>query len=313
MNGQLGIIVNQIIIFAILMLIGFIAAKKKIISEDTLKALSDLVIKIILPALIFSIVAGSGVTLEDFLISGRFAVVVVLCYMLLIITGVATSKMCKLTGKTSNVFIALATFGNMGFMGIPLIQAIFNEPAANVCISVYTIIDMAFLWTLGVYLCSRHKEESGSLSAMKNMINPTTIALFLALFILTFRIQVPDLLMNTIAGIGGMSKYLTLIYLGASLAYVSVNNLIKKQSIFILVLVKMLAIPVLVYLLLGSFLPQTPKTIITLLVGLPAMTTIAMIAKSYESDDVFSTEVIFVTTIFSLVTIPLVSIVTSII
>lgn len=313
MTGQLGIIVNQIIIFAILMLIGFIAAKKKIIAEEALKALSDLVIKIILPALIFSIVAGSGVTLEDFLISGRFAIVVVLCYLLLIIAGVTTSKMCKLTGKTSNVFIALATFGNMGFMGIPLIQAIFNEPIANVCISVYTIIDMAFLWTLGVYLCSRHKEESSSLSAMKNMINPTTIALFLALFILIFRIQVPDLLMNTVAGIGGMSKYLTLIYLGASLAYVSVNNLIKKPSIFVLVLVKMLTIPVLVYLLLGSFLPQTPKTIITLLVGLPAMTTIAMIAKSYESDDVFSTEVIFVTTLFSLVTIPLVSIVASII
>lgn len=311
MTEQIIVVVNQIIIFAILMVIGFIAAKTNVFTSDALNILSKLIVKIILPALIFSIVAGSGVEAKEFLISGRFIIGVLLCYTLLILAGIITSKLCKLEGKTANVFVALAAFGNMGFMGIPLIQAIFTEPVAQVCISVYTIIDMALLWTFGVYLCSRHQKNTNSLRAVKNMINPTTVALMIAFIIMLLKIPVPDLLMGTILGIGGTSKYLTLMYLGGALAYVSVGKIYRKTSIFVLTAVKMLMLPIVVYLLLGFFLPQIPKTILTIIVGLPSMTTIVMVATAYESDDEYAAEVIFFTTLASLVTIPIVIIVTS--
>ena len=311
MTGQIDVIFNQIIIFAILMVIGFIAAKTKVLTKDVLNALSKLIVKLILPALIFSIIANSGVTAKEFLISGRFAIGVVLCYALLILAGILMSKLNKLDGKTANIFVALTTFGNMGFMGIPLIQAIFKEPVAQVCISIYTIADMALLWTFGVYLCSRHQQNSNPLSAVRNMINPTTVALLIALIIMILKISVPDLLLNTISGIGNTSKYLTLMYLGGTLAYVSVNGIIKKPSIFVLTFVKMLMMPIIVYFLLGFFLPQIPRTILTLIVGLPSMTTVAMTAAAYQSDYEYATEVIFVTTLASIVTIPIVSIITN--
>jgi len=293
------------------MVIGFIAAKTDVLTRDVLNALSKLIVKIILPALIFSIIANSGVTANEFSISGRFACGVVACYALLILAGIVMSKLCKLEGKTANIFIALTTFGNMGFMGIPLIQAIFKEPVAQVCISIYTIVDMALLWTFGVYLCSRHEKNSHPLSAVRNMMNPTTVALLIAFVIMLLKIPVPDLLLNTITGIGNTSKYLTLMYLGGSLAYVSVNQIIKKPSIFVLTIVKMMITPIIVYFLLGFFLTQIPRTILTLIVGLPSMTTVAMTAAAYQSDVEYATEVIFVTTLASIVTIPIVSIITS--
>lgn len=311
MTGQIVVICNQIIVFAILMAVGFIAAKAKIITKDALNILSKLIVKIILPALIFSIVAGSGVTAGEFNISGRFAMAVVLCFMVLILAGVAGSRLCKLEGKSGNVFIALTTFGNMGFMGIPLIQAIFKEPIAQVCITIYTLVDMTLLWTLGVYLCSRHEKDSNCLSSLKNMFNPTTVALVVAFFIMLFRIPVPTLLMDTISGIGGTSKYLTLIYLGGALAYVSAAEAIRKPGIFFLPLIKMLMIPIFIYYILGFIMPETPRAILTLIVGLPSMTTVVMIAANYKSDEVYATEIIFITTLASLVTIPVVSIVTS--
>jgi len=311
LTGQIVVVVNQIEIFAILMAIGFIAAKTNILTKDALNVLSKLIIKIILPALIFSIVAGSGVTAKDFLISGRFAIGAVFCFSLLILVGMAMSKLCKLEGKTANILLALTTFGNMGFMGIPLIQEIFKEPVAQVCISIYTIVDMALLWTFGVYLCSRHQKNSNSLSAVRNMINLTTVALFIAFIIMIFKIPIPDLLMNTISGIGGTSKYLTLMYLGGALVYVSVDKIIKKLSIFVMTTVKMLLMPVIVYFLLGFFLPQIPRTILTIIVGLPSMTTVTIVAEAYQSDYEYATEIIFVTTLASLITIPIVSIVTS--
>ncbi len=308
---QLDIVIDQIIIFSILMAIGFIAAKASLVSKDILNALSKMIVVVILPALIFSLIADSGLTINDFLMNGRFAIGAVLCYALLIATGVLMSKLLKLKGKTANIFIALAAFGNMGFMGIPLILGIFKEPVAQVCISIFTIIDMTLIWTLGVYLCSRHQDNANSWGAIKNMINPTTGALCVAFIIMLFQVRLPDLFMNTVSGIGNTSKFLTMIYVGGILAYVSMGNIFKKPSIFVLTIVKMLIIPVVVFFFLGFFLPQTPRAILTLIVGLPAMTTIAMIATTYKSDDEYAAEIIFVTTIASLITIPLVSIITS--
>ena len=81
---------------------------------------------------------------------------------------------------------------------------------------------MALLWTYGVYLCSRHQESSNPMSAIKNMVNPTTVTLLIAFIIMAVRFPVPGLLMSTISGVGNTSKYLTLIYIGGVLAYVSV-------------------------------------------------------------------------------------------
>lgn len=313
MTGQLVVIFNQIIIFAILMSIGFIAAKTSIITKDALSVLSRIIVRIILPALIFSIIASSGVTAKDFLISGRFAIGVILGFIILISAGTVMSKLCKLEDKAANVFVALSTFGNMGFMGIPLIQAIFKEPVAQVCISVYTVIDMALLWTFGVYLCSRHQKNSKTSGAVRNMINPTTVALIIGFVIMIFKIPIPHLLMDTISGVGGTSKYLTLIYLGGALAYVSIGKLIKKPSIIVLTIVKMLIIPIITYYLSGFLLPQIPRMILSIIIGLPSMTTVVMIATTYQSDDEYATEVIFATTLASLFTIPLVSFVISMI
>ncbi len=87
--------------------------------------------------------------------------------------------------------MSLATFGNMGFMGIPLLLGIFSDPVVQVCIAVYTVIDMALLWTYGVYLCSRHQESSNPMSAIKNMVNPTTVTLLIAFIIMAVRFPVP--------------------------------------------------------------------------------------------------------------------------
>lgn len=307
MDKQLLVVTNQIAVFAMLMAIGFIAAKMQVLTKEALTVISRLIVKIILPALIFSVVAGSGVTVADFMISGTFVIAVVLCFLLLNLSGVAMSKLCRLEGKTANVFIALSTFGNIGFMGIPLIMAIFTEPIAQVCISVYTLVDMALLWTVGVYLCSRHQKTASSLHAMKNIINPTTVALFVALIIVIFNIPVPSLLMNTIAGVGGTSKFLALMYIGGALAHVTLSEIWRKPSIFLLAIVKMVLLPVLAYYLLGFLLPSIPRFILTLIVGLPPMAAIVMLAAAYRSDDEYATETVFALTLASLVTIPLVS------
>jgi malate permease and related proteins len=309
--GQIDLVLNQIVIFAILMAIGFVAAKANALNRDVLNALSKLIVIVLLPALIFSIIADSGVTTGAFLDSGWFAVGAALCYTLLITAGFVMVSALKLKGKTANIFLSLSTFGNMGFMGIPLLLGVFRDPVTQVSISIFTVFDMALLWTFGVYLCSRHRENANPVAALKNMVNPTTVALLIGFVVMAFQVPVPDVLMNTISGVGNTSKSLTLIYIGGVLAFISIGNIIRKPNIFLLTVVKMLALPIIAYFLLGFFLQGVSRMILTVIVGLPAMTTVAMIAANYESDVEYATEIIFVTTLASLVTIPLIFLITS--
>jgi len=308
MNSHLYIIVNQVIIFAILMLIGFIASKTKVICQDGLAHLARFIVKIILPSLIFAVVAGSGVMMKDFVESFNFIIAVILLFLFLPILGLIIAKFFGLKGKSFNIFIPLTTFGNMGFIGIPLINEVFKDPLAGVSITIYTLVDMSLLWTFGVYMCSRHLSTNSIKDAIKNMINPTTIALFIAIVVLILDVKLPRVLTETIYGIGGTSKYLTMIYLGAALSFMDHKGVLKKIDIFALVVLKMIFVPVVFYGIFKSYLPTVQLGILAIVAGLPTMTTVVMLAKAYGSDDHLATETIFVTTISCLFTIPLVSI-----
>ena len=309
LNGQLNVILNQVSIFAILMLIGFVGARTKVIPEESLKYLAQMIVKIILPCLIFKVVAGSNITHQDFYASWKFALAVAVLFSLLPVVGFFIGKFFKLTGTSLNVIIALITFGNMGFVGIPLINEVYHDPLAGVSITVYTLIDMALLWTFGVYLCSRHLNNQSVKNSIKNMLNPTTITLIFAMFILFLNIKLPRVILETVYGIGGTSKYLTMIYLGAALSFINHKGILKKAHIFVLAFFKMFIIPVAMFSLFRNFLPYVQSGILTIVSGLPTMTTIVMLAKNYESDDRLATETIFVTTVACLVAFPLVNIV----
>ncbi|QGG46462.1 AEC family transporter [Heliorestis convoluta] len=311
MTNPIEIILQQIMVFALLMTIGFIAAKAKVLTKEGLGHLAKLVVNIILPALIFTIITGSGMTPQDLLVGYQFALAVLFSFALLLLVGYLLSKLLKLEGKTANLFIALSAFGNMGFIGIPLIHGLYTEPIAQVSIAIYTVIDMALLWTVGVYLCSRHQGEANFFRSARNMLNPLTVTLVIAFIIMILQIPLPELLARTVGEIGNTSKTLTLIYIGGLLAYTSMGNLFKKPSLFVLAGVKMVLMPLLIFMLTGFFLPEIPRFILTLIVGLPTMTTLVMIASTYESDKDYAAEAIFLTTLLSLITIPAVAVLTT--
>ncbi|MEF3254481.1 MAG: AEC family transporter [Deferribacterales bacterium] len=309
MNADFNIILNQVITFGILMLVGVIASKTKVIEEESLGYFAKFIVKIILPCLIYAVVAGSGLTLDDILISWRFFVTVSILFFILPIVGFLIGKIFKLRDKSFYVFIALATFGNMGFIGIPLINEVYKDGYVGVSITVYTLVDMSLLWTFGVFLCSKHLNNNSIKNSIKNMINPTTIALVIALALLVLKIKIPSIIANTVYGIGGTSKYLTMIYLGAALSFIDHKGIVRRYHIIALSITKMIIIPVLLYILFKDFLPSSQIGILTIVSGLPTMTTIVMLAKTYGSDDKLATETIFFTTIFSLFSIPLVSLI----
>lgn len=197
----------------------------------------------------------------------------------------------------------MSAFGNIGFMGIPIVTSIFPE-RGMLYISVFTMIDQLMLWTVGVRLTSKAEHSSFD---FKKLINPVTVAIVLALIFILTGISLPEILNTAFSKIGATATPLAMIYLGGVFACMDVRKYICKLDYYGIVAIKMLIFPVLFYLLLG-LLPISAeiRMTMTLTSAMPVMSSVVMMANAYGTDGDYAMGGILVTTVCSIVTLPLV-------
>ena len=118
------IVLGQIFIFIIYAVIGILAVKTKILDKEGLGVLSRFITRIALTLLIFTNTIN-GATREQFLGAVPIMLATVLMYLLLYLLALVLARISKLQGNEKNVYRACSIFGNNGFMGIPIVSALF--------------------------------------------------------------------------------------------------------------------------------------------------------------------------------------------
>ncbi len=166
-----SIVLEQVEVFVVYLLIGIIAVKTNVLNREKLGALSSCVTKILLPLLIFSN-AINGATKEQFLSSTVILLLTAVFYLVLYLTTAALSKLLRLDAQHKNLYRACSMFGNCGFMGIPIILALYPEQG-GIYIAVFTVIDQLVLWTIGLDLTSPPDSQT-SVSLSKRLIKMVT-------------------------------------------------------------------------------------------------------------------------------------------
>lgn len=304
-----GIIIYKIETFVILMLLGVIAAKIGILKKGNLPVISGLLTKITFPCLGFALIYDAGTSLTDVSLHWKFVIAELLLSAFLLLLGFSTGKLFRLPNSTRQIHVIQTMFGNQGFINIPILLSIFVNGEANVYIAIFTLIDQILLWSLGVIIMSSSDSSNGgifSLTTLKKIFNPMTVCMLLAIVMTTCHIQIPSVLSETITSVGNTSFSLALIFLGATLSYVSLKSFRYLYDYAFLVLIKMICIPILVCILIYRFISPTETTILTLMAAMPAMSAIPMMAQTYHSDSEFASQTIFVMTAACAFTIPLV-------
>lgn len=294
-------------VFGILLVIGVIAAKTGVLPEDSLGVLSRLLVKIIMPCYIFTIVSATSVTPGDIAASAGFVGGALIQYLLLFAVGVATARLFKLKETTSNIHIACATFGNMGLLGLPLFQASVTSKYGIVCISVFILIEQFLVWTVGVYFCSAHIKQKSFFGNLKGAVNPVSIAMLLGLVFSLMGWRLPSLLSETVSGLGSTNKYLTFVYLGAMISCINIKSMFSKATLYVYILLKMLVLPLIVYVAAKQFLNPEAAFILMILTGLPSAVSPSLVSRNTGSDYEYATECLFLSTAISIGTIPLVT------
>ena len=301
------IILNQLIQFFIMLLIGYLAARKSILSEKFLSGLSLLIMRVLMPILIFAN-AMNGTSADQLIASYPILFLSLGMYLSLIIVFYIAAKLLRLPGETGRVYQASMIFGNAGFIGIPLIMAVFPDKGA-IYIALMSIIDQIFMWTYGLFLTT--PQQKGASFSLKNFCNPALYAVALALFCLLGGISIPTAAEHALLSVGYATTPLSLIYLGGLIYFCNWKPVLLQKELYIGIVLKLVLFPLL-YFAIASKLCSDSDMVSTmaLIAALPTMTIIAMFAQAHSADPAagnYALGMVLLTTMASLFTLSLVS------
>ncbi len=182
--------------------------------------------------------------------------------------------------------------------------ALFPEEGA-VYVPICSAVDTITVWTLGLALFTMGTGGSMSLKQrLQRILTPTLVSILLAICLNTWGIALPELLMTPITYVGEISYSLGFLYVGCSIFFMPKASLHYLKPVSLVAAGKLLAAPLLVYLLSGFWLTQSERLILVLIAGAPSMTTSVMICRQYGLEEDYASAAVFLTTLACMATIP---------
>ncbi|KAB5606156.1 AEC family transporter [Bifidobacterium jacchi] len=322
---QFVVVIGQLVGFLIMLLVGYGCVRLKLYGTVALNGMCALLLNVLIPVLVFAN-AVDGATRGDLAANWGVMLLTAIMYALLAAAFFAFSRLLRLHGSRRRVFQATMVFGNAGFLGIPLIMSLFPDRGA-IWVALMSIIDQSILWTYGVWLCepvagtdesrrSVARPSAGRRIAglLRRFVNPAFIGIMIALALILAGVHVPGMLLRPLHTIGGMATPMSLIYLGGLFATTRWWGVLRRHELYVGLVGKMVLFPLALYALLSwsarfGALPASHDMIvmISLIAGLPTMTTIAMFCGRRGNMPDYATGFVLVSTLFSLVSLAVVS------
>lgn len=295
------ILLKQVTIMLILICIGAICFKTKLISLEGNKSITNLVLYIVNPAVI--IVSYQ----QDFtptLFKGLIYALLISAAGLLVFIGFSYLLLRGKDKDSISIERINASYSNCGFMGIPLALALFGTEGVLYITAINTVFNI-LVWTHGVITISGNKSE---ISFKKIITNPTIIATILGFLLFAFQIKIPGLIFNTLSYVNDIITPLAMFVAGVTIANSNLLRALKKPKIYFVAALKLLIIPIIFILLISLFPCPNEIAKITTIVGLscPSATIGTMLAIRFDKNSSYSSEIFGLTTILSVITLPII-------
>ncbi|MCB2219161.1 MAG: AEC family transporter [Bacteroidetes bacterium] len=304
-----GTIIQQILILGILALTGVFAVRFNVLSVSAKEVIEKLVFYITLPLMIItklSTLEFSPIILQN----GIFVIVMTYIIILVqILVGSFVAKLLKLEASKAVIHTLHTFLGNIVFLGFPLLDALFPGGEAILYAALYQLTMNTVLWTWGI----GKLDQKTPGRKLKKLLNPNTIALVSGLLLMGLHIPIPEIAMASLGGLGKTTLYLAMLYIGILLSETAVWQSLKQTDTLILSLNKLLILPI--GLLLGlqwiiefAGIPvnQLALSVVIIEAAMPCMTILVILAKRYGANDLKAMENFVVSTILSIITLPLV-------
>lgn len=305
---NLQVVAIQVIILYLIAGVGFVADKTKIFRRSDAKRLVDLIFNLILPfAIINSFLSMERTPQRIKGLAIAFALAV-----LTHLIGVLISKITfrKRSLKEQGIYHYAITFSNAAFLALPLAQSVVGDEGVFYS-SCYVAVFNIFAFTFGINEISG-KEAKINLKSL--ILNPGSISVLIGIPLFLLQVQLPDFLTDTMQRIGACNSPMAMIVFGTFLANCNFKNIFLKKEVYFVSFIRLILIPIVMLLIFKLCRVEGNMLIaLTISASAPIATNTAMYAAKYDNDTALSSELVGQTSIFSIITMPIIVALASII
>ncbi len=291
---------GQVIILFILIGIGFICGKSKFLNDNASSKLTDIVLYIVTPCVMINafqrkfdatMLLNLGIT--------------ALCSASVIIGSIV---ICNLVFRDKNVsrnkVLKFGTvFSNCGFMSLPLQSAILGSDGVfygSVFVAVFNII----IWTYGLYSMSGNKKD---LSVRKLALNPGIIGVVIGLILFLLSITLPNIISTPVEYLANLNTPVPMLIIGYHLSQSNLKEIFKDKWAYISIGMRLVLIPLAALAVMYMFGVRGDILVAcTIASAAPVAATTTMFATKFKSDVKLSVGIVSATTLISIVTMPLI-------
>ena len=292
-------ILSEMLVLLFAIAAGFLANRMGILGGGTDKKISRLLLAITLPSMILGSVCTGEALPEAGVVLGTLGVAAVF-YLLEFAFVLAAPPLLGGTPGQKGVWRYTLAFPNVAFIGYPVVSALFGPEALFYAVILVLPFNL-MTFTLGPLMLTGAKRFS-----LRQMFSPCVAASILALVLALGRLRPPAMIGEALEFVGGVTVPLSLLFVGSLLAGLPLGRMLASPRLWILTAVRLLALPsVLCFLLRWMGTDPLILGVAVTQMAMPAAVNGSLLCMEYGGDAECMAQITFVSTLASIVTIPI--------
>ena len=290
---------TQLLLF-LYMICGFIVSRLNIIREDNRGVLVRLLMDVAMPMMVLN--AFNKPTSVDEIMASLWVMVIALAGCL-VSWGIGAVLWRKQPENKRKVLMYASMFSNAGNAGLPIISLVFG-PTGVFYGSMYLIPPRILQWTVGLGFFVK-PEKGGWVRNV--LLNPMVVTIYIGVFLMVTNWQIPGVFGSAIANLGSMTGPLSMILIGATLAHMDWKMLLDK-TVLVTSFFRLIAFPLFTAIILKVIhVDAMTLNLCVILLAMPVASNTAAMAERYGGDYVFASACVSVSTLLSVITVPLIT------
>lgn len=293
----------------IMIMVGFVLAKRGWFSEESTKMIARLVTNITLPPFMMTSILGSF-DRERLLTLSHGLAVPIISMAIGYFAGHLAAKALKVQRGRIGMFSTMFYLSNTIFIGLPLNLALFGEEAVPY-VMLYYMANTTYFWVIGAHDIALDGVKGEvppiiSLKTLKLIVSPPLLGFILGVIFLLLGWTLPNPVMRSFKYLGSMTTPLAMLFVGIAISRAKWADIHWEKDIVLAVIARFTLAPAMVMILLPFFdLPKVMREVFIMMSVMPAMTNGSILSEYYGADYKYAAVLIVITTVLALVTTPL--------
>lgn len=304
MDGFFEIAAQMVILFSVVA-VGYVAKKTHVMTREFDKAFSKVILDVAIPGLIIGSVLVSEELPSTLDILMAFGISCASYFVVFAIAYLVTFVL-RISKGNRGVFKFMLCFGNVGFIGFPVISAIFG-PESLIYVTIFNLPFNVLVFTIGIkFLIQDSEEDKKSATNWRTFLTPAIISCAIAITLALLGVHKVPIIGGAFETLGSLTTPGALLVIGSSLANLPARGLIGGPRLWTASLFRLVLIPLCVWGIFHFFITD-PLMLgaIVIISGMPVATNGTMLCYQYGGNAQTMAQGTFVTTVLSLISIPL--------